>query len=225
MFKKTIIAALSASFLASVAFADSTNFGIRLSATTLEASGTETTDQATTVTQKEQEANFTLPSIFVERSVDINTSFSMVVGLDFVPLTAEIDKLGGGDGTDATISAGNLITAYLQPTFSVNENTSIFGKVGYAMGDLMVDDITRQTTTASQTGDTASTEKSTDKDLEGTVLGIGVQINQDSGLFNFVRLEATQTDFDRISHTNSNSKKLTADSEMELMTISFGKSF
>ena len=194
MFKKAIIVAISASFIASAAFADSTNIGVRLSATTLSASGTETTDTATTVSQKEQEASFTLPSIFVERSMDIGTSFSLVVGLDFVPLTAEVDKLGGGDGTDATISAGNLITAYLQPSFSVNDTTKIFGKVGYAMGDLMIDDITRQATTASQTGDVASTEKSSDKDLEGPVLGVGIQINQDSGIFSFVRLEATRTD-------------------------------
>ena len=225
MFKKTIIAAISASFLASVAFADSTNIGVRLSAASMNASGTETTDTATTVTQKNQEASFTLPSIFVERSMDFGASFSMVAGLDFVPLTAEIDKLGGGDGTDATISAGNLITAYLQPSFSINDKTSIYGKLGYAMGDLNVDDITRQATTASQTGDAASTETSSDKDLEGPVFGIGIQVNQDSGVFNFVRLEATKTDFDRVSHTNSNGKTLTANAELELMTISFGKSF
>ena len=39
------------------------------------------------------------------------------------------------------------------------------------------------------------------------------------------RLEATKTDFDQIKHTNSNSKVLTADAEMELITLSFGRSF
>ena len=87
-----------------------------------------------------------------------------------------------------------------------------------------INDITRQAT-ATQTGDDASTDKSADKTLEGPVYGLGVQLNKDLGVFSFVRLEATRTDFDQISHTNSNGKKLTADAEMDLITLTVGKSF
>ena len=57
------------------------------------------------------------------------------------------------------------------------------------------------------------------------MFGIGAQMNIATGAFDFIRLEATQTDFDKISHTNSNSKVLTADAEMQLITLTIGKSF
>jgi len=230
MFKKIIIAAISASFVASAAFADSTNVGVRISAANLAASGTETTDSAAVnyggakITNKEKDASFELPSIFVERAIDLNTGLTMVLGLDFVPLTSDVATLGGGNGTDAKVKAGNLITAYIQPTFSVNETVSVYGKLGYASGDLEINNITRQAT-ATQANDTASTDKSADKTLEGPVYGLGVQVSKDLGVFNFIRLEATKTDFDGIKHTNSNGKVLTADAEMDLITLTIGKSF
>ena len=222
MFKKLIIAAISASFLASAAFADSTNIGVRLSAATMAASGTENTNLVgTNVSQAEKDADFILPSIFIEKQMDLDSGISIAVGLDFVPLTEEVDTLGGATGTGATISAGNLFTAYLQPSFSVNENISVFGKVGYAQGDLEVNNLKRQATTAG----TASTDANSDQELEGPVYGLGIQMNNDMGVFNFIRLEATKTDFDRVSHTNSNGKVLTADAEMDLITLTIGKSF
>jgi hypothetical protein len=41
----------------------------------------------------------------------------------------------------------------------------------------------------------------------------------------FVRLEATVTDFDQISHTNSNGKVVKADAEMTMISLSLGKTF
>jgi len=222
--KKLIIAAISATLFASVASADITNVGIKLSSGNLAASGTETTNSSTTVTQTERDADFEMGSIFVERQIETNDKFSITIGLDYVPMTASVASLTGGDGTDAKVSAGNLFTAYLQPTFIVNDNFSVFGKVGYASGDLEITNISRQATAAATT-DSASTDGAQDKTLEGTMYGIGAQINPVSGLIGFIRLEYTQTDFDKISHTNSNSKKLTADAEMELITLSIGKSF
>ena len=222
MFKKIIIAAISASFLASAAFADSTNFGVRFSSADLSASGSENTNLAgTDVTQKERDASFEMPSIFVEKQFETNSMLNIAVGLDFVPLTEDVATLGGGDGTDAKVKAGNLITAYIQPSISVSENISVFGKIGYAQGDLEITDITRQATTAG----TASTDNGADKSLDGPVFGLGVQMNKDVGVFNFVRLEATRTDFDQVKHTNSNGKVLKADAEMDLVTFTIGKSF
>ena len=222
MFKKLIIAVISASFVASAAFAGSTNVGVRISSADLAASGTETTDQATTITNNEKEASFDLPSVFIERQIDMTSALSIAVGLDFVPLSEDVATLGGGTGTDAKVKAGNLITAYIQPTFSLNETISVYGKIGYAQGDLEIDSISRQATTG---GDSASTDATADKTLEGPVYGLGIQVNRDIGPLNFIRLEATRTDFDQIKHTNSNSKVLTADAEMDLVTLTIGKSF
>jgi len=223
MFKKLIVTAFSASLVASVAFADSsTNIGVRLSSGNLAASGTETTNLAgTNVTQAEKDANFEMPSIFVEREIEASDKFNIVVGLDYVPMSANVASLGGTTGFNAKISAGNLFTAYVQPTFIVNDTFSVFGKVGFASGDLEISNISRQATTAG----TASTDVAQDKGLEGAVYGIGAQMNRPAGAFDFIRLEATQTDFDKISHTNSNSKTLTADAELKLITISVGKRF
>ena len=222
MFKKIIIAAISASFLASAAFADSTNIGVRFSSADLSASGSENTNlSGTDLTQKERDASFEMPSIFIEKQFETGSMFDIAFGLDFVPLTEDVATLGGGDGTDAKIKAGNLITAYIQPSISVTEDISVFGKVGYAQGDLDINDITRQATTAG----TASTELKADKKLKGPVLGLGVQFNKDIGPISFVRLEATRTDFDQINHTNSNGKVLKADAEMDLVSLTIGKSF
>ena len=145
----------------------------------------------------------------------------MSIGLDVIPFTTEIDKLGGGDGFDATIEVGNLITAYIQPTFDLGD-MSVFAKVGYSQADLDITNISRQATTAGS----ASTDGNTGKDLEGMMFGAGVQkAVQHMGGDGFVRLEATVTDFDQITHTNSNGKVVKADAEMTMISLSIGKTF
>ena len=208
--------------------------GVRISSANLQGSGTETTDSASinsggaavaVADHGAKDTNFVLPSLFVERQIDMSSSVSMVLGFDFVPLTENVATLSGGNGTDAKVKAGNLMTAYVQPTFAVNENISLYGKLGYSQGDLEVGNITRQAGSVDQTGDIQSTDTSADKSLEGPVYGVGFQVNTNLGLLNFIRLEATHTEFDKISHTNSNGKVLTADAEMDLITLTIGKSF
>ena len=94
----------------------------------------------------------------------------------------------------------------------------MFVKGGYTHGDVDITDISRQATTAG----TASTDGEQSKSLEGFMYGVGIQKDTDNG---FVRLEGTFTDFDEISHTNSNSKVVKADAEMTLVSVSFGRSF
>ena len=99
---------------------------------------------------------------------------------------------------------------------------SVFAKVGYSQADLDITNISRQATTAG----TASTDANTGKDLEGMMFGAGIQKDvQHLGGDGFVRLEATVTDFDEISHTNSNGKVVKADAEMTMISLSIGKTF
>ena len=229
MIKKLTITLITTFFVMFSALADSTNVGFRISAATLAASGSETTDSGSigsggaAVAQRERDGSFTLPSLFVERELELGM-LNISLGLDYVPLTEEVAKLGGADGTDATVSAGNLMTAYIQPSFALNDKVSIFGKVGYSSGDLEITNVSRQASTTT-TGDADGTDAAQDKNLEGAIFGLGIQVNNDIGLFNFVRLEATRTDFDQIQHTNSNGKILKADAEMDLITLTIGKSF
>ncbi len=202
------------------ALAEGTSIGIKFSNANMEASGSHTTNSTTSgslgsggaAVSASDDADFNMASFFIERSIDAG-ALTMSVGLDVIPMSAEVDKLDGGDGFDATVTVENVITAYIQPTFG-----NVFVKAGYTMGDVDITDISRQATNAG----TASTDGDQSKDLEGFMYGAGIQVDLDAG---FVRLEGTFTDFDEISHTNSNGKVVKADSELTLISLSLGKSF
>ena len=224
--KKLTIAFISVIFLAVSAQADSV--GVRISQANMDASGSHTTNSTTAgslggggaAVNASGNSDFMVASLFAEKDIELG-GMSMSIGLDVIPFTTEVEKLGGSDGFDATVEVGNLITAYIQPTFDLGD-MSVFAKVGYSQADLDITNISRQATTAG----TASTDGNTGKDLEGMMFGAGVQkAVQHMGGDGFVRLEATFTDFDEISHTNSNGKVVKADAEMTMISLSIGKTF
>ena len=218
--KKILMAVFLSTLVGFSALAEGTSIGIKFSNANMEASGSHTTNSTTSgslgsggaAVSASDDADFNMASFFIERSIDAG-ALSMSVGLDIIPMSAEVDKLDGGDGFDATVSVENVITAYIQPTFG-----NVFVKAGYTMGDVDITDVSRQATNAG----TASTHGDQSKDLEGFMYGAGIQVDLDAG---FVRLEGTFTDFDEISHTNSNGKVVKADSELTLISLSLGKSF
>lgn len=203
-------------FSSSALYADSTNVGVKVSYGTLDASGSHTTNDGATINESNS-ANLPFGSVFIERQIS-RGNLDIALGLDINPTTQEVDKLGGGDGFDATVDMGNLYTVYIQP-MKKSGNVTFFAKVGYAKADIDITNISRQATTAG----TASTDGPQSKSLEGPMFGLGLQV--DTASSSFVRLEASRTDFDEISHTNSNSKVLKADAELDSVSISFGKSF
>jgi hypothetical protein len=224
--KKLTIAFISVIFLAASAQADSV--GVRISQANMDASGSHTTNSTTAgalggggaAVNASGNADFMVASLFAEKDIELG-GMNMSIGLDVIPFTTEIDKLGGGDGFDATLEVGNLITAYIQPTFDLGD-MSVFAKVGYSQADLDITNISRQATTAGS----ASTDGNTGKSLEGMMFGAGVQkAVSHMGGDGFVRLEATVTDFDEISHTNSNGKVVKADAELTMISLSIGKTF
>ena len=220
--KRLITAIIASIFVSSFALAE-TSIGVKASIANMDASGSHTTNSASggsggDAVSASGNADFELASFFIERGgLDIN-GIDFSIGLDVIPFSAEVDKLGGGDGTDATVKVEDVFTLYIQPTFNAANDTSVFLKAGYTQGDVEISDITRQATTAG----TASTDGTTSKTLEGFMVGLGVQKNVDMG---FLRLEATVTDFDEISHTNSNSKVVKADADMSMISLSVGKTF
>lgn len=219
--KKITLAVSGLVLLAGSAFADSTNIGAKLSYGNFDASGTETQNLTSDPKLKSSgNADFPFASIFLEREKEFS-NLNVALGLDFIPLTAEIDKLGGGDGTDATVEVGNQITLYVQPSKELSNGLKVFGKLGYSRMSVDITDIKRQASTAG----TASTDKATSKDLDGVMVGLGIEKSVSAGPFDFIRLEASYTDYDSISHTNSNSKKLTADADLTAINLSIGKKF
>ena len=218
--KKILISTILSVFVVFSASAD-TNIGISISSANMDATGSHTTNSASggsggDAVNASGNADFEMASFFIEQEVAAG-GLNIALGLDAVPMTAEVDKLGGGDGFDATVEIGNLMTAYIQPMFDAG-NVTLFLKAGLSSADVDITNVSRQATTAG----TASTDGDQSKTLDGTMYGAGAQISTGSG---FVRLEGTITDFDEISHTNSNSKVVKADSELTRITISFGKSF
>ena len=224
--KKLSIALILLSFLGLNAQAD-VSVGLKLTTASLEADGTETQNSGAVVSQKERNADFEIGSIFAEKSFSVG-AMDVALGAEIIPVTTEVAVIGGGTGFDATVSVGNLVTAYIQPMLVSNGNATLYLKAGYAMADLEITNITRQSTaTAVSTGaasDAASTDGNTTKSLEGPMIGIGVQIAVDN-FVDSIRLEATHHDFDEISHINSNSKTLKADASMDSLSIGFVKSF
>jgi len=188
----------------------------------MDASGSHTTNSSTgtsggTAVNTSGNADFPFGSIFVERQIS-TSNMDVALGLDINPTTQEVDKLGGGNGFDATVDMGNLYTAYIQP-MKKSGNVTFFGKLGYSQADIDITNISRQATTAG----TASTDGAQSKSLEGPMFGLGVQVDTPNS--SFIRLEASRIDFDEISHTNSNGKVVKAEAELDSISISFGKSF
>ena len=233
--KKITLTFFGLILLAGSAFADTTNVGLKLSYGNFDASGGHTTNSngvgSTAINfidgpsggpklNSSGDATFPFASLFLEREKEL-TNLNLALGLDFIPLTAEIDKLGGGDGTDATVKVGNQITLYVQPSKELSNGLKVFGKLGYSRMSLDISEVTQQATKAG----TASTDGSTSKNLDGFTVGLGVEKSVSVGPFDFIRLEASYTDYDSVSHTNSNGKILTADADLTAMNLSIGKKF
>ena len=172
--KKILISTILAGFCIFSASADNTNMGISISAANMDASGSHTTNSSSggsggSAVKAAGNADFEIASIFIEKEVEVS-GFNLAIGVDLIPITAEVDKLGGGDGFDATVEVGNLMTAYIQPMFN-NGGMTFFLKAGVSSADVDITNISRQATTAG----TASTDGNQSKSLDGVMYGAGIQ--------------------------------------------------
>ena len=207
------------------ALADNYNVGLSGAYGSFEAKGNETNDGR--VKNAEGDATFPFASIFIEYNKSMSKEWDVAFGLDYIPFTAEIDSKSGADsggdietsstatpGTkSATLDLKNHATLYIQPTYNLGGGLAVFGKVGYSHADLQI------TSSNTATGSTLNKKE----DLEGYLVGIGVQKNIDKTMF--IRFEANYTDYDTVTFTNSSGTKFTADPELWTAKISIGKSF
>jgi opacity protein-like surface antigen len=221
------IAKLSAAslLLASVsmpALADNYNIGLSGAYGNFEASGSQTKDSI----KKNQsgDAEFPFASIFVEYNKTMSKEWDVAFGLDYIPLSTEIEDRSDTNtnnmtdnnvtgSRNATLELKNHLTAYIQPSYNLGNGLAIFGKIGYSHADLEV-----KTRNLSNSGTLNKKD-----DLEGYLVGLGVQKNIDKTMF--VRFEANYTDYDTVTYTNSSGTKFSADPELWTAKISIGKSF
>jgi len=206
------------------ALADNYNLGLSGSYGSFEASGNQTKDG---VTKNENgDATFPFASVFIEYNKTMSKEWDVAFGLDYIPFSAEIDSRSGADtggdltGTSttqgtksATLDIKNHATIYIQPAYNLGNGLAVFGKVGYSHANLQI------TSGNTATGSTLNKKE----DLEGYLVGIGVQKNIDKTMF--VRFEANYTDYDTVTYTNSSGTQFTADPELWTAKISIGKSF
>ena len=221
------IAKLSAAslLLASVsipALADNYNIGLSGSYGKFEASGNQVKDSVTK--NQSGDAEFPFASIFVEYNKTMSKEWDVAFGLDYIPFSTEIDDRSDSDtdiatsqnvtGTrNAKLDLKNHLTAYIQPSYNLGNGLAVFGKVGYSHADLEI-----KTAALSNQGTLNKKD-----DLEGYLVGLGVQKNIDKTMF--VRFEANYTDYDTVTYTNSSGTIFRADPELWTAKISIGKSF
>ena len=209
------------------ALADTTNVGIKLSYGNFDATGTQTPDSVCsdaggTPVSRSGDADFPFASAFVERDFAL-TNFNIALGLDYIPLEAEVESIGGGTGFDAKVKIKDQFTLYVQPSKKLNNGLTVFGKLGYSQADLQVSQIARQAQSGAQAADTDGTDTGASRDLEGPMIGLGVEKELPNNAF--VRFEVSYTDYDEISYTNSNGKILKASAELTAAHLSIGKKF
>jgi opacity protein-like surface antigen len=204
------------------ALADNFNLGLSGSYGKFEASGDQTKDGV----KKNQsgDAEFPFASIFVEYNKTMSKEWDVAFGLDYIPFSAEIDsrsdtETNNSDGNNvtgsrsATLDLKNHLTAYIQPSYNLGNGLAVFGKVGYSHADLNI-----STRNLSNSGTLNKKD-----DLEGYLVGVGMQKNIDKTLF--VRFEANYTDYDTVTYVNSSGTRFSADPELWTAKISIGKSF
>ena len=159
-------------------------------------------------------------SIFFEKALNDNMS----VGVDFIPFEAEFEsrstsqssiKEKGSSTTSGTnkgtADVSNHLTFYLQPQKEITGGLKVFGTLGLVRADV-----------ESLVQSVSSTNKTVDQSLDGTKLGLGLK--KETG-FGFIRLEYSETDYDDISATTSNSTKVTADIDTDILALSVARSF
>ncbi len=174
----------------------------------------------TTDTTKNLSNDVTFASIFFEKAVNDNLS----VGLDFIPFEAEFESRSTTQASlkgksDATASGTNKGTAdvsrhltfYLQPQKEITSGLKVFGTLGLVRADV-----------ESKVQSVSSTDKTVEQSLDGLKLGLGLK--KETG-FGFIKVEYSETDYDEISTTTSNSTKVTADIDTDILALSVAKNF
>jgi hypothetical protein len=180
----------------------------------------------TTTTTKALTDSVGAGSIFAEFTGVSAGGLAVTLGVDYIPVDANLDKrtaaqstiksAAGGAATTGTNSGKATIedhfTFYIQPGLVVGENTMVYGTLGYSRADIEAtwESVSSTNTTKVQT-------------LSGIKIGAGVKHVFDGGFF--VKLDWSETDYDQVSYTTSNNTKVTGDIDNTMTALSIGMSY
>ena len=200
-------------------------FGVTVSDNSLDTAGKEDVDSNGSIdATKNVTDDITIGSVFVEFT-NMGDRFGITLGVDHIPFDADIDKRSItqselGDNTDTASTATNSVEAsvsdhttfYIQPGYMIGDNTMLYGTFGFASATINGKSVS-----------ITHTDINKDQDLDGTKIGVGIKKVYDSGLF--IKADYSETEYDTITFTTSNSTKATADLDNTAFALSLGKQF
>ena len=225
-FLTTVFASLFA-FTVNTASADVSGLAVGVSVThnNLDTTVTDDIDSNGTIdTTKALTDTVQAGSIFAELTLGGSGSLAVTLGVDYIPVDADLDKRsasqasikGAGTSTSGTntgkATIDDHVTFYIQPGFVMGENTMVYGTLGFVRADI--------TATWESVSSTNTTKVQT---MNGSKVGVGVKHVRDNGLF--LKLDYSETDYDKLSYTTTNSTKVTGDIDNTTIALSIGKSF
>ena len=230
---KKLLVTLFATFFAftiNIASADVSGLAIGISFSNNELDTTVTDDidsDGTITTTKTLTDTVQAGSIFAETTLTGSGSFAVTLGVDYIPVDADLDKRSASqssvkataDGAATTgtntgkASIEDHFTYYIQPGIVFGDgNTMLYGTLGYSRADI--------TATWESISSTNTTKVQT---MNGTKVGVGVKHVRDNGIF--LKLDYSETDYDKVSYTTTNNTLVTGDIDNTVFALSIGKSF
>ena len=219
--KKIFTSIFAVVFFAATANAEK-RIGISGAFTMFSSDGTETMKTSGTKTSKTHDDNVIVPSIFVELASDNG----LAIGLDFIPLEAE---LGSGTNTrtdtdtddSADTSGDNKVSAELTSHTTLYLSKTLGDSGAYFKGGMAF--ATIDTTENLATGTAYGNE-----DVTGILVGVGFNRDRDNGTF--LRTELTYSDYEEVKFTGSadaDGVKNVIDADIDAIAfrVSLGKAF
>jgi len=192
--------------------------GIKLGYGQLEATKDAITNTPAALTEAADTADISheYGAIFAEVNVG---DAPISVGLEYIPITGTL-SVSNRDHTDASLELSDHTTLYALAAKELSNGASVYGKIGYSMADIGNVKQSNGTTTIG----------SFDDQLDGPMVGVGVQSSEFSNLGLVARLEATYTEYDDVSVKTTDTDglvetKTASDINLTTLTVSIGKKF
>ena len=230
---KKLLATLTATFFAftvNIASADVSGLAIGISFSNneldtlvtddIDSNGTITTTKALTDTVQ-------AGSIFAELTLGGSSGpLAVTLGIDYIPVDADLDKRsttqttikGSGTTSSSGTNTGKAsiedhLTFYIQPGIVFGDgNSMLYGTLGYSQADV----------TATWES-VSSTNSSKVQSMNGTKIGVGIKHVSDNGIL--LKLDFSETDYDKVSYTTTNNTTVAGDIDNTVVALSIGKSF
>ena len=183
---------------------------------------------------------FDFDSTSISKSVDVGSVFveytwgdgllGSTIGIDYIPgghtigAKTRSDSNGEGDTGDYTAEAEvqDHVTVYFEPMLNATDMFGIYGKVGAI--HLTVNSLENLTPATPSSDDTADSVYG-NKSIMGYVIGAGVRLQTQMGLF--AKLEATHSDYGTVelSSTTGNGNIIRAYPEADNVSLAIGFNF